>query len=199
MANTINICVRNLRTTSDQWYTLPTSPQQLPAILDDYAVVDYENSGAVETMNWNISEYDSFHDINALAHIIADYSVEQLEAIGLVCSNDGNLTTALRLASVAVNVDNIPFIEYEPFCFNMPMANTDELVGLTWASISGLMNKLEEYNLDYYFDYEAYGRDISLDCTPGNYGFLDDFDYDDFPTLTREELYEAAGLTSEEV
>lgn len=97
---------------------------------------------------------------------------------------------ALDFAQAIIQADDILYYEFNHL---LSAGSDQERMGIQVANLYGL----ERSDLERYFDYESYGRDMSGDLTFTDEGFLEpgsiNLDY-----YTREELMEKAGFLMEE-
>lgn len=139
------------------WLALPADPDVLAAAYakigtpeDEYFITDYES----DFDGLTVGEYDNVNDLNEQAMTLAgldDYEIECINAM---------LSEGYDFAEAVENIDNC-CVYYN--CYDM------EDVAREYADEVGLLDSIPE-NLQPYFDYEAFGRDMSFE---GQFVFTD--------------------------
>lgn len=161
----INIAITNLGKYNEgelifKWIELPFSEEEFDAALseigindeyEEYFISDYETD-----LDIKIGEYENITKLNELAETLDSldkYELEQLKAlieVDMLSFDDVDEDIKLKMRDYS-------FIELED------MNNTDLALGYALAEMNCIEEKLSELNLQYYFDYEKYGRDARLD------------------------------------
>ena len=161
-ASTLSIFLTNLsRYTEGEligiWLPLPATSEELAAAYakigtpeDEYFITDYES----DFDGLTVGEYDNVNDLNDKAMTLAELDDYEIECINAMLSEGFTFEEAVE------NVDNCR-IYYE--CYDM------EDVAREYAEEVGLLDNIPE-NLQCYFDFEAFGRDMSFE---GQYVFTD--------------------------
>ena len=142
-----------------EWVELPATEEELEAVIErigineeyeEYFITDYESDGP----GVSVGEYDNLDDLNDMAEQLADLDDYDLEIIGAFLSEGYDLEEALdRKDDVMVFSD----------CHDM----TD--VAYAYIEETGMLDSVPD-NIARYFDYEAFGRDMSFD---GQFVFTD--------------------------
>ena len=152
-----------------KWVKLPVSEEKLDEVLkaigineyyEEYFITDYENE--IIGIGDVISEYSSVQALNELAQRLEDLSDDEADKLGAVLEYEAcrSVSDVLELLDKLDEFDLLTDV------------TDDEELGYYYA---------EEYcsidipeNIQPYFDYEAYGRDIRLEssCLYTSYGFL---------------------------
>lgn len=147
-----NLGLYNEGILAGEWLDLPATDEEIQAVKDrtgydetheEYFITDYES----DVSGLKIGEYDSIEELNALAELI-DEDAEVVEALMYF-----GYDTAEEIED---HKDDLIFIATVEGSMN-----EDETIGYYYAKECGCLNIPEE--IERYFDYEAYGRDISLD------------------------------------
>ena len=142
-----------------KWLELPASNEEIEKTLEaigisdepdengvyyeEYFITDYET----EFDGVKIGEYDSIDDLNELAETLDDLDEDEKEVVNAIMGEGYSLDDAID------KKDDV-MIYYN--CSNMTE------VAEEYAEQVGLLDSIPE-NLRYYFDFEAYGRDIRLE------------------------------------
>ena len=152
-----------------KWVKLPVCEEVLDKVLkeigineyyEEYFITDYENE--IIGIGDVISEYSSVQALNELAQRLEDLSADEADKLGAVLEYEAckSVSEVLELLDKLDEFDLLTDV------------TDDEKLGYYYA---------EEYcsidipeNIQPYFDYEAYGRDIRLEssCLYTSYGFL---------------------------
>lgn len=132
-----------------EWVNFPASDEELEAVLEriginedyeEYFITDYEcNIDGVE-----IGEYTSLEEVNEMAETLEDIDEYDIEVIEALLSEGYSLEDAIDTKDDCMVWSN---------CYNM----TD--VAEQYCEECGILDSIPE-NLRYYFDYEAFGRDM---------------------------------------
>ena len=188
----------------DRWVTLPMRDEDLAAWLkasglrdpmhEEVYVSDYDAPLGIE----RFGECASLDSLNMLAKVMdreGEGAVERVEA-ALDCGIDAPGTVS-GLANLILQADEIPFYEYYfdgiGNCRNM---GAEEKLGYTVAEETGLIDKLSEIGAEYYFDFERYGADLTInEYTIGEDGYLDRCA--DMPAEDCYDLEELRGIAAE--
>lgn len=145
-----------------EWLDLPATDDDIAALLDrigineryeEYFITDCETD--IEGLD--IGEYESLDDLNDVAAQIMDLDDSDIECIEAMLKNGSTFDEALAGYSDCT---------IWPGCLDM----TD--VAYAIADITGLLDEIPE-RLRFYFDYEAYGRDLGIE---GCFIFLENGD-----------------------
>lgn len=157
----IEICLTNLGKYNEgeliySRLVLPATTEEIYVAYDEIGVADgtmYEEAFIsdyeTDINGLSISEYASIDDLNELAEELENLSESELEVFG-ACLDYGYATDeALKV------VQDGDYMIYDG-CYSM--ADVAE----RYADETGLLNSIPD-DLRYYFDFEAYGRD--MDCS----------------------------------
>lgn len=112
---------------------------------EEYFISDYE----ADINGLSISEYASLDDLNELAEEFENFDEYELEAFGAMLEYGYATDEALQKVW-----DN----EYRMYDGGRSMAEVAE----QYADETGLLSNIPD-DLRYYFDFEAYGRDMEID------------------------------------
>lgn len=133
-----------------QWVDLPATEEELTEAIENAQTIDCEEVMISDYEGIKCSEYDNIFDINEQAEEIEnlqDYEQEALEAL----IDDGY--TFEEALDIVTSGDYMYYNNCED------MAD----VAMQYIEETGLLNDVPEH-LQNYFDYEAYGRDLSYEC-----------------------------------
>ena len=149
-----------------KWLELPATEEEIEKTLveigisdepdengiyyEEYFITDYET----DMNGLEISEYSNIDDLNELAETIDDLDEDEKEIVNAIMGEGYTLEDAID------KKDDI-MIYYN--CSNMTE------VAEEYAEQVGLLDSIPE-NLQYYFDFEAYGRDMGFE---GHFVFTD--------------------------
>ena len=155
-----------------KWVKLPVSEDKLDEVLEEigidneyyeeYFITDTDCENEIIGIGDVISEYSSVQALNELAQRLEELSDNEADKLGAVLEYEAcrSVSDVLELLDELDNFDLLTDV------------TDDEELGYYYA---------EEYcsidipeNIQPYFDYEAYGRDIRLEssCLYTSYGFL---------------------------
>ena len=141
-----------------EWVTFPITEEEQEALFDrikideeheEIFITDYETDIGIK-----IGEYTSIERLNEIAEQLDDLDDYKFEIVSALVGNGYELEDAIN------KVDDCR-IYYE--CYSM----TD--VAEQYADEVGLLDSIPE-NLRYYFDFEAFGRDMGIE---GEFIFTD--------------------------
>ena len=162
-SNEVNIFLTNLGKYNEgelvgEWVKLPVDDFQ--PILDrigindeyeEWFITDYEAP-------FEINEYDNIEELNDIAREIQDFDSIQLEVLDAYKDNGYDMRDAIDKV-----IDN-DYIYLE--------GNTEEDLAYSYIDMAGSFeDAVSKEDKQYYFDYEAYGRDLVLG---GDYSYVDD-------------------------
>ena len=147
-----NLGLYNEGILSGEWVTLPATDEEIEAVKartgydeahEEYFITDYES----DVSGLTVGEYDDIDELNELAEAIEEdpTAAEALIYFGYDSADE-----------IRDNIDNISYI-------TTPEGSETEdfAVGYYYAKELGCIDIPE--NIECYFDYESYGRDIMLD------------------------------------
>ena len=147
--------------------TFPTSPQEVQALLKDIGVdgIRYEEffitsfDGDVLGLYDYLGEYENLDELNHLACLLSELDQGELEKFEAVLHTGAHTSSVTDIINLTQNLD----------CFEFyPDIENEEELGRYWAEDLPIPEELKDY-----FDYKAYGRDISINegghMAPGGY------------------------------
>ena len=145
----------------------PTSPQEVQALLKHIGVdgIRYEEffitsfDGDVLGLYDYLGEYENLDELNHLACLLSELDQGELEKFEAVLHTGSHTSSVADIINLTQNLD----------CFEFyPEIENEEDLGRYWAEDLPIPEELKDY-----FDYEAYGRDISINegghMAPGGY------------------------------
>ena len=145
----------------------PTSPQEVQALLKHIGVdgIRYEEffitsfDGDVLGLYDYLGEYENLDELNHLACLLSELDQGELEKFEAALNIGAHTSSVADIINLAQNLD----------CFEFyPDIETEEDLGRYWAEDLPIPAELKDY-----FDYEAYGRDVSINegghFAPGGY------------------------------
>lgn len=156
----IELCLTNLGkyNEGELIYTrlvLPATTEEIYAAYDEIGVADgtmYEESFIsdyeTDINGLSISEYASLDDLNELAEELENFDEYELEAFGAMLEYGYATDEALK------KVQDGDYMYYSG-CYSMAE------VAEQYADETGLLANIPD-DLRYYFDFEAYGRDMEI-------------------------------------
>ena len=195
------------------WATLPMGRDDLDAFLrdrvgidgeryeeyriDDFDLPDWLPAGPGERV---IDERTSLEDLNVMAGVLS--TLDEDDAAKARIWIEEGMSPAERLsplvfANVALQADDIPFYAYEAGTrFDPGVSSNEEAFALTVAENDPELAEALDGRFGPYLDLEAIGRDLAMDCTLHDDGYLDrSVDPGIDPELySRDELVCLAGL-----
>ena len=145
----------------------PTSPQEVQALLKHIGVdgIRYEEffitsfDGDVLGLYDYLGEYENLDELNHLACLLSELDQGELEKFEAVLHTGAHTSCVADIINLTQNLD----------CFEFyPDIENEEDLGRYWAEDLPIPEELKDY-----FDYKAYGRDISINegghMAPGGY------------------------------
>lgn len=121
-------------------------PDENGVYYEEYFITDYEND-----YDYKVGEYDSLDDLNEIAEELENLDDYDREVVKAFIENGSDIEEAL---------DGLRDGNYMVFSNCSDMAD----VAYQYIEETGLLNDIPE-GLRNYFDYEAYGRDMSFEGT----------------------------------
>lgn len=137
-----------------EWVDLPISEEELEKVLDrigineeyeEYFITDYET----DLEGIEIGEYSNLDVLNEMAETLESLDDDEKEVVDAIMSEGYSLNEAL---------------EKKDDCIVYCDCNDMEDVAREYAEQTGLLESIPE-NLQSYFDFEAFGRDMSYEGT----------------------------------
>lgn len=145
----------------------PTTPQEVQALLKDIGVdgIRYEEffitsfDGDVLGLYDHLGEYENLDELNHLACLLSELDQGELEKFEAVIDGGSHTSSVADLINLTQNLD----------CFEFyPDIEGEEDLGRYFTEDLAIPAELKDY-----FDYEAYGRDVSINegghFAPGGY------------------------------
>ena len=148
----------------------PTTKEEVQAALkrigidniryEEIFIADYD--GRLPELNACLGEYESIDELNHLAHLLKELSPSEWETLEAVMDSGQHCGSVQDLINLTQNLD----------CYDFhPGVDNEEMLGRLYVED---MESLEvPDNIKPYFDFEAYGRDISINenghFAPGGY------------------------------
>lgn len=149
-----------------KWLELPATDEEIKKTLkeigisdepdenglyyEEYFITDYET----DVDGLKVGEYDNLDDLNELAETLDELDEDEKEIVNAVMGEGYSLENAIDKKDDVIIYSN---------CSNMTE------VAEEYAEQVGLLESVPE-ELRYYFDFEAYGRDMEIE---GNFVFTD--------------------------
>lgn len=149
--NTISICVRSLSTSVEKDWVTPTEALEFMELQkakdgsEEFIIVDYDAP-------FEIGEYDSVSELAELAEKLEELSDDEIEVFTTII--DGHTSDFEEALRIVKDGDYMVYWD----CPNM------SAVAEQYCDECGLLNSMPE-NLRYYFDFEAFGRDMEIEGT----------------------------------
>lgn len=137
-----------------EWVDLPISEEELQKVLDrigineeyeEYFITDYET----DLDGIEIGEYSNLDDLNEMAETLESLDDDEKEVVDAIMSEGYSLEEA---------------IEKKDDCMVYCDCSDMEDVAREYAEQTRLLDSIPE-NLQSYFDFEAFGRDMSYEGT----------------------------------
>lgn len=139
------------------WIELPKSEDEIKQFLseqvgineqyEEWAIHDYEK----DIDGLKIGEYDNIYELNELAQQMEDLDENQLKALSAFLQDGCKIEDAIE------HVNNGDYFVFSD-------CNDMSDVAYQYIDETGVLNNVPE-QLQNYFDYEAYGRDMELEGT----------------------------------
>ncbi|MDR2202976.1 MAG: antirestriction protein ArdA [Nitrososphaerota archaeon] len=150
------------------WLNLPTAHNQIQTFLktqvglnkqyEEIAIHDYES-------NFNLGEHENLYDLNLLAVVLEQMSETEKNLASAYCNFNG-LKTSLEILNVCVQIDDLFYVELDANSWGsreeklgyalLDGVDSDLRVALEQCQIGNGLSVFE------YFDFEKYGRDVSI-------------------------------------
>ena len=138
-----------------EWISLPFTDDELQVALDkiginsnyeEYFISDYDLS-----INYEVSEYENLQELNELFWRIDELNDSQIDDLNIILDMENNLNRALDI------LENNEYTVIDD-------VNNNEGLGEGYIEeIYGGIEELPRETLEQYFDYEAFGRDLSFE------------------------------------
>ncbi len=149
--------------------SFPASPQAVQALLKDIGVdgiryeeifiASYDFGGILPELSEHLGEYESLDELNHLACLLSEMAPDDFEKFGAALSMGTHTSSLADIINLAENLDSFEFY---------PEIESEEDLGRYFTEDLAIPAELKDY-----IDYEAYGRDISINegghLAPGGY------------------------------
>ena len=153
----LKICIANLNKYNkgllvNKWIKLPVTNEELDNVLkeidinendDGYFIFDYES----DIDHLEVGAYDNIYNLNVIAATIENMDDSEREIYSALLHDGYNSIEA---------IDKIDDCIIYFGCYTM------EAVAEKYVEDTGILDQIPE-NLQYYFDYAAYGRDMEIE------------------------------------
>ena len=136
-----------------EWLDLPATDDEIEELMErigidgeeyeEFFITDYESDYGIEC-----GEYDNLDDLNALAENLGELDDYQLDIIEALVTEGGY--------DVEKALDKVDDVRVYADCYDMGD------VAEQFCDECGILAEIPEH-LRYYFDFEAYGRDMELE------------------------------------
>lgn len=144
-----------------EWITFPIDEDELEEVLERIGINDeYEETFFTDwesDIKLDLGEYESIEDVNELAEQLEDWDEDTLAA--------------------AAEIWGLKYIDLDsPEDYTLYSdIHSDYDLGYYWIEESGCYDTSALGNLSNYIDYEAFGRDVSLETNGGftSYGYIE--------------------------
>lgn len=142
-----------------EWIELPISADELEKAKERIGISDEPDENGNYYEEWfitdyetdihglTVGEYDNLDELNELAETLEDLDEYEREIVEAIISEGYTLEEA---------------IDKKDDCIVYGDCQDMEDVAIEYAEMTGLLNSIPE-NLQSYFDFEAYGRDMSFE------------------------------------
>lgn len=156
----------------------PTTTEEVQALLKRIGVdnIQYEEifiadyGGDLPELNACLGEYESIDELNHLACLLSELDQSDLEKFEAVIDSGGHTSSVADLINLTQNLDCYEFY---------PDIESEEDLGRYATEDLPIPEELKDY-----FDYEAYGRDVSINegghFAPGGYIVQTSSDFKEF-------------------
>lgn len=144
-----------------EWLNLPATDDEIEELMErigidgeeyeEFFITDYESDYGIKC-----GEYDNLDDLNALAENLSELEDYQLDIIEALMTEGGY--------DVEQALEKLDDVRIWAGCYNMAE------VAEQYAEKTGLLDSIPD-DLQDYFDYEAYGRDMEIE---GQFIFTND-------------------------
>lgn len=140
-----------------EWLTLPASDEEINDLFEriggdnnftEYFITDFETDFGI-----NVREYSNLYKLNELAQTIADFDEYDRNILEFLIINLG-----LESYTIEELTEKIDEVQIFSGCTEWSE------VAEQYADETGLLDSIPD-NLRYYFDFAAFGRDLSMDST----------------------------------
>lgn len=143
------------------WLELPKEKEEIDEFLkevvglndeyEEYMINDFETD-----LPYKVNEYESIKMLNLLAKV--SENIYNMEAIEGYANSEGDLSIE-ELMNIIIQEDEIPYYSYQIDSWTM---SAEEKYGYRFAEDTGLLDVLQQHEIEGYFDFESYGRDAEM-------------------------------------
>ena len=136
----------------------PATTEEVQSLLKNIGVdgVRYEEffitafDGDVMGLYDYLTEYENLDELNHLAHLISELDSDEIETLEAVLNKGDHTSSVADIINLVHNLD----------CYELhPGVTDDEMLGCIYVEAMEMLDVPD--NVLPYFDFEAYGRDIS--------------------------------------
>lgn len=149
--------------------SFPASPQAVQALLKEIGVdgiryeeifiASYDFGGILPELSGSLGEYESLDELNHLACLLSEMAPDDFEKFGAALSMGTHISGLADVINLAENLDSFEFY---------PEIEGEDDLGRCYTEDLAIPAELKDY-----FDFEAYGRDVSINedghFAPGGY------------------------------
>lgn len=146
-----------------EWVGFPNTAEEIQKVFErigmdaeheEYFITDYD-SEKIEGLHDCLGEYENVKDLNYLAGRIQEMEEGELKLFNTIMKNNVDLeqTGASGCINLTYNLDKYNYC---------PDVQTERELGTYYVNELNTFNVESMGEFSYYFDYEAYGRDISI-------------------------------------
>ena len=168
-AHVTNLGKYNVGVLAGEPLTFPASPQAVQALLKEIGVdgiryeeifiACYDFGGKLPELQQCLGEYESLDELNHLACLLSELSPDDLEKFGAALNMGTHTSDLADVINLAENLDSFEFY---------PDIESEDDLGRHYTEDLPIPAELKGY-----VDYEAYGRDVSINegghFAPGGY------------------------------
>ena len=118
-------------------------------LYEEFFITDYETR--IKGLHGILGEYENIDELNYLAAMLSDLDEREVTKFEAALEYEDHISCVEQLINLAQNLD----------CYDLQLdVNTHEELGLSYAERLETLSIPE--HLEYYIDFEAYGRDIEI-------------------------------------
>lgn len=143
------------------WLELPKSKDEINEFLqnvvglnkeyEEYMINDYETD-----LPYKVGEYENLDSLNLLAKV--SEKIEDMDVILGYQESEGDLDI-VELMNLIMQEEDISFYNYTEDSITL---SNERKYGYTVAESMGLLDTLQENNIEMYFDFEEFGKDCAM-------------------------------------
>lgn len=178
MKNSIQVYVENLKKYNQgilngRWITLGIEEESLQKTLKDHlGIVNHNSAIAIfdYRADFEIDEHENIYHLNQTAKLL-NYLLDGDYKKVLDYCKVREITAALEISNVCLQLDEFIYGHFSRFDQNIK--DPDEKLGHALFTNSKLAVYMRQNKMESYFDYKAYGRDVSISSYDvGDYGYV---------------------------